>query len=152
MRASCRSIAESNACWSPVNRIDSRKSSFTSIRTIIPTSSLTSTPFKRRLGVGTFTGWVGAIGGSFKGIDITFGMASRERILIRAWIHRMGGSSLALLARRSFAREDKCGTVAELDAIVGRQRIWDRLSPLKVVESPAATSEIVSARDGPASR
>jgi len=76
-------------------------------------------------------------GGSFKGLDVTFGNdAARAGILIRAISTERGaivdGPSLVVdhvLSRMNATR------IANLDSRIGARRVWDRDSPLSLVDS-----------------
>jgi hypothetical protein len=85
-------------------------------------------------------------GGSFKGVDITFGSdLARAGILIRGIVSSQGkvvdGPSLVVDYLLSRTRSP---TVAHLDAAIGSRRIWDGDSPLSLIGSAAFEMSILS--------
>jgi 3-methyladenine DNA glycosylase Mpg len=91
-------------------------------------------------------------GGSFKGMDITFGHAGAYGgVLIRA-VERSDGRLIdgPSLCVDFILKAAGYRTVAELDRTIGRRKVWQLGSPLRVVESKVAHNRPIyqSARVG----
>lgn len=90
-------------------------------------------------------------GGSFKGIDVTFGGdPARGGILIRGISTPQGkvidGPSLVV---DHILRVTKCSRVADLDAALATRRVWDRDAPLSIRSSQdLGLSPLICARVG----